>query len=53
MQPQAMLVLALHLRFTLVFDNSRIGVQLRNKLIFCKVNIALLSLRSCLAPAHN
>ena len=53
MQPQAMLVLALHFRFTLVFDNSRIGVQLRNKLIFCKMNIALLPLRSCLAPAHN
>ena len=38
------------------FHNSRIGVQFRNRLAFCKVNIALqtiLSLRLCIAPAQD
>ena len=38
------------------FGNSRIGVQFRNKLTLCKVNIALqtiLSLRLCIAPDHD
>ena len=46
-QPQAMAVLAL---------NFRTGVQFRNKLALCKVNIALqtiLSLRLCIAPDHD
>ena len=55
-QPQAMAVLALNFRFVLNFDNSKIGVQFRNKLTLCKVNIALqtiLSLRLCIAPDHD
>ena len=55
-QLQAMAVLALNFRFVLDFDNSRIGVQFRNKFTLCKVNIALqtiLSLRLCIAPAHD
>ena len=54
MQLQAMRTLALNFRFVLVFDNSRIGMQFRNKLNLCKENIALrtiLSLRLCIAPA--
>ena len=56
MQLQAMLVLDLNFRFVLDFDNSRIGLQFRNKFSLCKVNIALqtiLSLRLCIAPAHE
>ena len=55
-QLQAMTVLVLNFRFGLDFDNSRIRVQFRNNLTFCKVNIALqtiLSLRLCIAPAHD
>ena len=53
---QAIAVLASNFRFMLDFDNSRIGVQFRNKLTLCKVNIALqtiLSSRLCIAPAHD
>ena len=41
MQPQVMAVLALNSRFLLDFNSSRIGVQFRNKLTLCKVNIGL------------
>ena len=44
------------LKFVLDFDNSRIGVQFRNKLTSCKVNIGLqtiLSLRLCITPYHD
>ena len=56
MQLQAMRMLALNFRFVLVFDNSKIGVQVRNKLTLCKLNIALqtiFSLLLCIAPAHD
>ena len=55
-QPQTMAMLALNFRFVLDFDNSRIGVQSRNKLTLCKVNIGLqtmLSLRLYIAPDHD
>ena len=51
-----MRALALNLRLVLVFDNNRIGLQFRNKLTSWKAIIALktiLSLRLCIAPAHN
>ena len=41
MQLQAMRALAVNLKFMLVFDNSRIGVQFCDKLTLCKVDIAL------------
>ena len=55
-QPLAMAVLALNDRFVLDFDNSRIGVQPRNKLTLCKVNIGLQTILSfclCIAPDHD
>ena len=51
-----MAVPAQNFKFMLDFDNSRIGVQFRNKLTLWKVNIVLqtvLSLRLCKAPAHD
>ena len=56
MQLQAMQALALNFKFMLVFDNSKIGMQFRNKLTLCIVNIALqtiLLLRLFIAPAHD
>ena len=56
MQLQVIGALALNFRFVLVFDNSRIKVQFRNKLTFCKVNMALqtiLSVRLYVAPAYD
>ena len=38
MQRQAMRALALNFRFVLAFDNSRIGVQVRNNLTFIRNN---------------
>ena len=56
MQLQAMQALALNFKFMLVFDNSKIGMQFRNKLTLCIVNIALqtiLLLLLFIAPAHD
>ena len=55
-QLQAMQALALNFKFVLVFDNSKIGMQFRNKLTLCIVNIVLqtiLLLRLFIAPAHD
>ena len=38
MQRQAMRALALNFRFVLAFDNSKIGVQVRNNLSFIRNN---------------
>ena len=56
MQRQLMRVQALNFSYVLAFDNSEIGMQFRNKLTLCKLNIALqtiLSLRLCIAPVHD
>ena len=55
-QLQAMQALALNFKFVLVFDNSKIGMQFRNKLTLCIINIVLqtiLLLRLFIAPAHD
>ena len=41
MRLQAMRMLALNFRFVLVFGNSRVGAQFRNKLTLCNVKIVL------------